>query len=131
VTNSSPAAVHSALTRYRVMAWVVGILLATLVFVTLPIKYIWGVFEGPIAIAWTAHGWLFIIYIATVLDLALRQRWHPVKIIVTVLGGVVPFLSFYMEHRVTRETRAQLAGRAPASGSGTGSDAGPDAATQP
>ena len=113
MTNSSPKAVSAALTRYRIMAWVVGILLATLVFVTLPIKYIWGLFEGPIAIAWTAHGWLFIVYIATVLDLALRQRWHPGKVIITVLGGVVPFLSFYMEHRVTKQTRAQLAAVAP------------------
>jgi len=109
MTNSSPQAVTAALKRYRVMAYVVGTVLAILVFVSLPIKYLLGIWAGPIGLLWTAHGWLFIIYIITVFDLALRQRWNPFKIIVTVLGGVVPFLSFYMEHRVTRETRSQLA----------------------
>ena len=109
MTNSSPKAVAAALLRYRVMAYVVGTVLVTLVLVALPLKYVAGVLDGPIAIAWTMHGWLFIVYIVTVLDLALRQRWHPGTVILTVLGGVVPFLSFVMERRVTQRTRAELA----------------------
>lgn len=114
MATSSMSGVPGALLRYRVMAYVVGVVLATLVFVAMPLKYLANVGEGPIAIAWTTHGWLFILYIVTVLDLALRQRWSPGKIILTVLGGVVPFLSFVMEHRVTRETRAALAAGGPA-----------------
>lgn len=109
VSATSDPKVASALLRYRVMAYVVGTVLATLVLVALPLKYVVGVLEGPIAIAWTVHGWLFITYIVTVLDLALRQRWSPLMIVVTVAGGVVPFLSFVMERRVTRRTRAALA----------------------
>jgi integral membrane protein len=96
------------------MAYVVGVVLATLTFVALPLRYGLGLFEGPIALAWTAHGWLFILYLVTVLDLALRLRWRPGQVILTALGGVVPFLSFVMEHRVTKQTRARLAaGEAP------------------
>lgn len=110
MSTGSMKGVTGALLRYRVMAYVVGVALATLVFVALPLKYWAGVDSWIIAAAWTAHGWLFILYIVTVLDLALRQRWGPGKIVITVLGGVVPFLSFVMERRVTRETRAGLAG---------------------
>ena len=109
MSTGSMNGVPGALLRYRVMAYVVGVVLVTLVFVALPLKYVAGQAESQVAIAWTVHGWLFIIYIVTVLDLALRQRWGPGKAIVTVLGGVVPFLSFVMERRVTRETRAALA----------------------
>lgn len=104
--------IDGALLRYRIMAYVVGVVLATLVLVAMPLKYAAGLAQGPIAVAWTMHGWLFIVYIVTVLDLALRQRWGPGKTVVTVLGGVVPFLSFVMERRVTRETRATLADEA-------------------
>lgn len=109
MSTGSMKGVPGALLRYRVMAYVVGVVLVTLVFVALPLKYLAGLAEEQVAIAWTVHGWLFILYITTVLDLALRQRWGPGKAILTVLGGVVPFLSFVMEHRVTRETRAALA----------------------
>ena len=38
--------IRGALTRYRVMAWVVGVLLAVLVLVGVPLKYLAG--EGRV-----------------------------------------------------------------------------------
>ena len=62
----------AALTRYRVMAYVVGVLLLLLVFVHIPLHYIWDI-DSPIAII---HGWMFMIYVVTVIDLAMRCRWQ-------------------------------------------------------
>ena len=39
--------VPAALTRYRVMAWIVGVLLIALVLVAVPLKYLGGI-EGPV-----------------------------------------------------------------------------------
>jgi integral membrane protein len=44
-----------------------------------------------------------------VIDLATRMRWSWGRGIVIALAGTVPFLSFVAEHKVTLQTRAQLA----------------------
>ena len=55
------------------------------------------------------HGFIYIGYLITVIDLATRMRWSWGRGIVIALAGTVPFLSFVAEHKVTRQTRAQLA----------------------
>jgi integral membrane protein len=67
-------AVPAALVRYRVMAWIVGVLLIALVLVAVPLKHLTGVDE-PVAVIGTAHGWLYAIFFVTACDLALRARW--------------------------------------------------------
>ncbi len=73
VTDEARAAqgVRSALARYRVMAYVVGIGLIVLVFVGVPLQYGAGVPQvaqivGPI------HGAMYIVYLAIAVDLARR-----------------------------------------------------------
>ena len=97
--------VPAALTRYRVMAWVVGVLLIALVLVAVPIKYAADV-DGPVTILGTLHGWLYFIFFLTALDLAIRARWTLRSTVLTVLAGTVPVLSFYAERVATRRTRA-------------------------
>ena len=97
--------VPAALTRYRVMAWVVGVLLIALVLVAVPIKYAAHV-DGPVTILGTLHGWLYFIFFLTALDLAVRARWTLKSTVLTVLAGTVPVLSFYAERVATRRTRA-------------------------
>ena len=100
---------RAALTRYRVMAWVVGVVLATLVVVAMPLKYIAHVGEGIIGVGWMVHGYLFMAYVATTVDLAWRAKWRLGFTALVCLAGTIPFLSFVAEHQVTRRTRAQLA----------------------
>ena len=97
--------VPAALTRYRVMAWVVGVLLIALVLVAVPLKYLAGI-EGPVAVIGTAHGWLYAIFFVTACDLALRARWSLKGTILVLMAGTVPILSFVAERIATRKTRA-------------------------
>ncbi len=99
--------VPGALTRYRAMAWVVGVLLVALVLVAVPIKYLADV-EGPVTVLGTLHGWLYFIFFLTALDLAVRARWTLKGTVLTVLAGTVPLLSFYAERVATRRTRSAL-----------------------
>ena len=97
--------VPAALTRYRVMAWVVGVLLIALFFVAMPLEYLADV-EGATAVVGTLHGWLYFIFFVLACDLALRARW-PLRFTVPVLvAGTVPVLSFYAERVATRRTRS-------------------------
>jgi integral membrane protein len=92
----------SVLTRYRVMAYVVGVLLVVLVLVAMPLKYLGD--EPELArVVGIAHGWLFMVYIAASLQLARHRRWPMPRTILVLSAGLIPFLSFLMERRVTRE----------------------------
>ena len=99
--------VPTALTRYRVMAWIVGVLLIALVLVAVPVKY-FGHVNEPVTILGTLHGWLYFIFFLTACDLAVRARWSLKDTVLTVLAGTVPVLSFYAERVATRRTRAAM-----------------------
>ncbi|AQP48534.1 hypothetical protein BW730_14500 [Tessaracoccus aquimaris] len=100
--------VKGALTRYRVMAWVVGCLLVVLMLVGLPLKYIWN--DGRV-VTWTGvpHGWLYAVLLITAYDLGRRVKWSLKWFLAIMLAGTVPFLSFVAEHYATRNVRATLA----------------------
>ncbi|HZI98608.1 MAG TPA: DUF3817 domain-containing protein [Actinomycetales bacterium] len=108
--------IRPALTRYRVMAYVTGAFLLLLCLEML-LKY---VFNGGEAVLgdWIAitHGWIYVIYLVTVVDLWSSLRWPFARLAVLVLAGVVPVLSFVAERRVTREA---LDGEAERQGRGT------------
>jgi integral membrane protein len=97
--------VPAALTRYRVMAWIVGILLIALILVAVPLKYLAGMDE-PVALIGTLHGWVYFIFFLTVCDLALRASWTLRGTVLTLVAGTVPILSFVAERNATRKTRA-------------------------
>lgn len=97
--------VGGALVRFRVMAIVTGTMLVLLVFVAVPLQ-IWADERGPVSVIGTAHGFLFIVYVLTALDLGLRRRWHLVKLGLVMLAGTVPFCSFVAERKITHEIRA-------------------------
>ncbi len=100
--------IRSALTRYRVMAWVVGVLLVVLVCIGMPLKYL-GDNGSVVAIVGTVHGWLYMILLITAYDLGRRVRWPWSRLILIALGGTVPFMSFVAEHYATRDVRRRVA----------------------
>lgn len=94
-----------ALARFRVMAYVVGVWLVLLVLVAMPLKY-FADSPSMVEIVGPVHGFLYMGYLATAVDLAFRVRWPAVKAILVMLAGTVPFVSFYAERKVTAELRA-------------------------
>ena len=118
MTNTTPpaSAVRGALLRYRVMAYVVGVMLLLLVGGML-LKYVFQVIESTSILA-IGHGWLYMIYVLLALDLCFRMRWSFSRILFVVIAGTIPFLSFVAEHKVhgwvVSETTAADAERAAA-----------------
>ena len=99
---------NGALIRYRVMAYVTGVLLLVLVFVAMPLKYFAG---SPtlVAIVGTMHGFLYMVYLVTAFDLAVRARWPFVRTILVLLAGTVPGMSFVAERKATGWVRQRPA----------------------
>jgi len=96
--------VGAALTRYRVVAYIVGVVLISLVVVGMPLKYIW---DNPVVVETIgpAHGFLYMVYLVTAFDLGRRAHWPLGRMVLVMLAGTVPFVSFYAERKVTRELR--------------------------
>ena len=95
---------NPALTRYRIVAWIVGVLLIVLTVGTV-LKYAAGN-ETIVALVGPAHGFLYMVYLVLAADLARRARWKLGFTILVLLAGTVPLLSFVAERVVTRRVRA-------------------------
>ena len=135
-----PPQISGALTRYRVMATVVGVLLIVLILIGVPLANfdgteMWGVFgstpevfpvdselhsigEFITTVLGIAHGYLYMIFLVMAFLLSRRAKWPIGFTLVTLLCGTVPILSFWAERRATRRVHADHA-RAPASSSST------------
>lgn len=108
ITAADAPAVRAALLRYRIMAWVVGVLLVVLVCVGVPLKYLG---HNDVAVTWTGvpHGWLYMILLITAYDLGRRVNWPWLRLILIALAGTVPFLSFVAERYATKDVHRRLA----------------------
>ncbi len=102
--------VPAALQRYRVMAYVVGVMLLLLVGVAMPLKYFTHN-SGAVKVIGPLHGLLYVLYLLATLQLAFLRRWPLLRTLLVMLGGVVPFLSFVTERRVVRDEQVAASAR--------------------
>jgi integral membrane protein len=92
--------------RYRILAFTTGVMLVLLVFVAIPLKY-FAHHPGPVSVIGTAHGFLFMVYLVTALDIGIRLRWPWLKLGLVMLAGTIPFASFVAERRAHQDVRAR------------------------
>lgn len=95
-----PESVQSALLRYRVIAYVVGVGLIILVLIGVPLQ-VWADSDAVVKIVGPLHGALYVIYLLLTLDLARRVRMNVIVMLAVMLAGTIPFLSFVAERKVT------------------------------
>ena len=121
--------IRGALKFYRVFAYVTGTMLLLLVLEMI-LKYTpihreieLGGTQGFLALVpvgavratnlstgiLIAHGWLYVVYLFSNFRLWSYMRWPFSRFIQLALGGVVPFLSFIVEHFITRRVDHELA----------------------
>lgn len=95
-----------ALLRYRVIAWIVSILLIVLFCVGIPLEFAAG-HKGVDAVVGVAHGVIFYpLYLILTLDLARRVKMPPLRLVLTLIAGTVPFVSFVAERETTKWVQA-------------------------
>lgn len=58
-----------------------------------------------------AHGWFYVIYLISNFMLWSPMRWPFWRFLLLALGGVIPFLSFWLEGRTAKQVNAYLASR--------------------
>lgn len=97
-----------AFLRYRIMAWVTGVVLASATIWALVGYLFLGYGDAdakPAAygLMWIGHGWLYVIYLVTGVDLAFRVRYSVPRTLLILLAGTIPFASFFAEAAVHRD----------------------------
>jgi integral membrane protein len=99
--------------RFRVMAWLTGVMLLALTFYAIPMQVFAGD-DGPVGVVGAVHGWLYVGYLVTVFQLAYQSRWSLVRGGLVAAAGVVPFASFVAERKVVHQLERE--GRTPPAG---------------
>ena len=98
---------RKALAFFRVMAFAAG----TALFILVVIIIINGGFgRGGLSAAWSPiHGLIYFVYVISIANLGFKVGWSLSKMVLVMLAGVVPFLSFWAERKVAAEVEARLA----------------------
>jgi integral membrane protein len=92
--------VNTAVLRYRVMAYVTGVVLVVLCFVGVPLQV-----AGHPAVAnyvGVVHGILYIIYLIFAWRLSRTLGLAIKPTVIMLLAGTVPIMTFIVERWVTR-----------------------------
>jgi integral membrane protein len=96
-------ALAAAVRRYRIMAYVTGVVLIVLCFVGIPLQ----VFAHTAVVAndvGTAHGILYLIYLgaAYLMTRQVGMKLASPQTVLVLLAGTIPVLTFVVERWVTR-----------------------------
>jgi len=104
--------VKAAVLRYRVMAYITGVVLMVLCFVGIPLQI-----AGYPAVAndvGVVHGILYIIYLVCAWMLARGLRLGTKPTVIMLLAGTIPIMTFVVERWVTRRFINPALGKGPA-----------------
>jgi integral membrane protein len=95
--------VRTAVLRYRVMAYVTGVVLMVLCFVGIPLQ-VFAHNEAVVNYVGTAHGLLYIVYLAAayLMSRQLRMKLGSPQTVLLLLAGTIPVLTFVVERWMTR-----------------------------
>jgi integral membrane protein len=95
--------VRAAVLRYRVMAYVTGVVLIVLCFVGIPLQ-VFAHDDAVVNYVGTTHGILYIIYLATAYQLSrlLKMKLASPQTVILLLAGTIPVLTFVVERWMTR-----------------------------
>jgi integral membrane protein len=109
--NVTLPGISGAMQRYKVMAYIVGVGLIILVFIGIPLQY-GANFSIVEKVVGTAHGFLYIVYLVSALDLARRARFTLLQMAAMIGAGLLPFLAFIIERKVEHRVLEVLRQRA-------------------
>jgi integral membrane protein len=101
---------RTAVLRYRVMAYVTGVVLIVLCFVGIPLQ----VAGHPVVAndVGVVHGILYMIYLLAAWLLSRRLALRPGPTVVMLLAGTIPVMTFIVERWISRSfISPALAGR--------------------
>ena len=99
--------IKSSLGRLRIIAFLQGVSFLLLMFVAMPLKYVWGLTHATMDIG-MAHGLLFILYILLVIPVQFELKWNKKTTFLVLLASVLPFGTFVADAKIFRKHYAKV-----------------------
>lgn len=92
----------SIINRLRLTGFFEGISFLILLFIAMPLKYIWDL---PLAvrIVGSVHGFLFILFIYYIFQVSIEKSWTRREVMLALLSSVIPFGTFYADNRLFKK----------------------------
>lgn len=81
---------------FRLISYLEGISYLLILFVTMPLKYLFASPE-PNKVIGMAHGVLFLLYIVLAFLVRPKKKWNIKTLIIVLLCSIVPFGTFWMD----------------------------------
>lgn len=85
--------------RLRIIAFLEGCSLLLLIFIAMPVKYLFKMPEPTHTIG-MIHGILFLLFTISALALSIIQKWTLNRIFRVLLSSVLPFGTFYVDKKI-------------------------------
>lgn len=102
--QGNPLNLTGALKRFRVMAFVSGVMSLLLWFIYVPIGQFASLdLKEKFVLIPLIHGYTYPFYVFTALHLSVKARYSLQKMIIFILAGTLPVASFIAERRAVKE----------------------------
>lgn len=83
---------------FRITALCEGISYLLLLFIAVPIKYIYAN-EFYVKLLGMPHGILFLIYIILAYKIKKKMHWNTFVFMIVIIASLVPFGTFYIDRK--------------------------------
>ena len=80
-----------------------GISFLVLLFISMPLKYIFG-YPMVVKVNGWVHGCLFVVYIASVFRTAYFIKWDYQRIGIALAASFIPFATFILDKKLQRNS---------------------------
>lgn len=95
---------HNALRSLRIIGILEGISYLVLLFVSMPLKYIFHL-PQPVLINGWIHGVLFVLFAIAVIRVWTLNRWPFKKAFTAAMASIIPFGTFWFDKKLKEEQR--------------------------
>jgi len=87
---------------FRIIAFLEGVSLLMLLFIAMPLKYIW---DNPYMVqkVGMAHGVLFIAYIVIAILIKNELKWSNKTLFLACVASIIPFGTFVVEKKIKNQ----------------------------
>ncbi|WP_114751326.1 DUF3817 domain-containing protein [Pleomorphovibrio marinus] len=92
------------LNRFRIISITEGISLLVLIFIAMPLKWIFELPDMVTYVGWI-HGVLFILYMLVLFPTSRKLRWDFRKAVFGVIAAVLPFGPFLFDRKLKNEEK--------------------------
>ena len=83
---------------FRIISYLEGISYLLILFVTMPLKYLFSSPE-PNKVIGMAHGVLFLLYIVVAILVKYEKKWNTKTLVIVLLCSIIPFGTFWMDKK--------------------------------